>query len=86
MLAEVNPNPNPNRILNPNPNPNPDPIHDPDPDPNPNPKQVLRAKRGERLLLQGRQLNAVSDGPGAPMLEPLSATTPTVQSAASGDV
>ena len=48
--------------------------------------QVLRAKRGERLLLQGRQLNAVSDGPGAPMLEPLSTTTPTVQSAASGDV
>ena len=50
--------------------------------------EVLRAKRGERLLLQGRQLNnSVSDGLGAPMLEPLSATTPTVQNAASaGDV
>ena len=48
--------------------------------------EVLRAKRGERLLLQGRQLNTVSDGLGAPMLEPLSATTPTVQNAASGDV
>ena len=49
--------------------------------------EVLRAKRGERLLLQGRQLNnSVGDGLGAPMLEPLSATTPTVQNAASGDV
>ena len=48
--------------------------------------EVLRAKRGERLLLQGRQLNTVSDGLGAPMLGPLSATTPTVQNAASGDV